>query len=129
MIYTIGKGPSAVTVSAPQTGVSVGSSFTITGTVTDQSPGATAYAHKIGYANGVPSVSDASQEALMEYIYLQQPKPSNATGVPVRIDVIDPNGNFVNIGTTKNLRWSLRFHCGYKQPCCWTRLIPSHCFF
>ena len=102
MIYTIGKGPSAVTVSAPQTGVSMGSSFTITGTVTDQSPGATAVAKKMGYANGVPCVSDASQEALMEYLYMQQSKPSNAIGVPVRIDVIDPNGNSVNIGTTKN---------------------------
>ncbi len=48
MIYTIGKGPSAVTVSAPPTGVSMGSSFTITGTVTDQSPGAVAVAQKNG---------------------------------------------------------------------------------
>ena len=56
----------------------------------------------MGYANGVPCVSDASQEALMEYLYMQQSKPSNAIGVPVKIDVIDPNGNSVNIGTAKN---------------------------
>jgi len=35
----------------------------------------------------------------MEYLYQQQPMPTNATGVPVSIDVIDANGNYRNIGT------------------------------
>ncbi len=35
-IYCLGKGPSATTVSAPQTDPTLGSSVTITGTVTDQ---------------------------------------------------------------------------------------------
>ncbi len=34
----------------------------------------------------------------MGYLYMQQPKPSNATGVPVTIYVKDPNGNFINLG-------------------------------
>jgi hypothetical protein len=36
----------------------------------------------------------------MEYLYEQQPKPKNATGVEVSLDTIDPNGNFVHIATT-----------------------------
>jgi hypothetical protein len=100
MIYTIGKGPSATTVSAPQGGVSMGSSFTITGSVTDQSPGAKALANKMAFVNGVPCVPDANQEAWMEYLYMQQPKPSSATGVPVTIGAVDPNGNFVHLGDT-----------------------------
>jgi hypothetical protein len=39
-------------------------------------------------------------EAWMEYAYQQQIKPTNATGVPVNIDVLDSNGNYRNIGTT-----------------------------
>jgi hypothetical protein len=36
----------------------------------------------------------------MEYLYQQQPKPTNATGVPVQIFVVDANGNYRSIGTT-----------------------------
>jgi uncharacterized protein YfaS (alpha-2-macroglobulin family) len=36
----------------------------------------------------------------MLYVYKQFDRPSNATGVPVIIDVIDANGNSRNIGTT-----------------------------
>jgi hypothetical protein len=35
----------------------------------------------------------------MMYVYEQQPLPSNTTGVPVSIDVLDSNGNYRNIGT------------------------------
>jgi hypothetical protein len=100
-IYCIGKGPSAVTVSAPQSGISMGNSFTITGTVTDGSPGAVAYAKKYAL-NGVACVSDESMEAWMEYLYMQQAMPTSTTGVPVTIDVIDPNNNYVNLGTATN---------------------------
>jgi hypothetical protein len=34
----------------------------------------------------------------MEYLYMDQPYPSQATGVPVSIDAIDPNGNYIHIG-------------------------------
>jgi hypothetical protein len=35
----------------------------------------------------------------MAYVYQQKPLPSNFTGVPVSLDVVDANGNFRNIGT------------------------------
>jgi len=97
-LYCIGKGPSATTVSAPLNGVSTGSSFTILGTVTDQSAGTQELYSKALYPNGVPAVSDASQEGFMEYLYQQQIKPTNTIGVPVSLDAIDPNGNFVHLG-------------------------------
>ena len=90
--YCIGKGPSATTVSAPQTVITQGQSLMITGTVTDQSPG----------AMGTPAISDADQEAWMAYLYMQQPAPSNAKGVEVSLDTIDPNGNLVHIGTVSS---------------------------
>jgi hypothetical protein len=100
MIYCLGKGPSQTTVSAPQNGILQGNSFTMTGTVTDQSPSALVYTDKNGLAMGVPAVSDNDQEAYMEYLYQDQAKPTNATGVSVKIDVIDPNGNYINLGST-----------------------------
>jgi hypothetical protein len=36
----------------------------------------------------------------MEYAYMQQVRPENATGVDVTISVLDPNGNFYDVGTT-----------------------------
>ena len=36
----------------------------------------------------------------MEYVYMQKPRPTNTTGVPVTISVVDSNGNFREIGTT-----------------------------
>ena len=51
------------------------------------------------FPNGVPCVSDASQSAWMEYVYMQKPEPTNVTGVPVTLSVIDSNGNYRPIGT------------------------------
>jgi outer membrane protein assembly factor BamB len=98
LIYCIGKGPSATTVSAPQTSVTMGSTAVITGTVNDICSGAMKNGPIFGYTNGIPAISDESQEAWMEYIYQQQAKPTDATGVPVSIDAIDPNGNLIHIG-------------------------------
>ena len=36
----------------------------------------------------------------MEYLFMQQAKPTNAYGVDVSLSAIDPNGNLVPIGTT-----------------------------
>ncbi len=99
-IYCYGKGPSATTVTAPDTAISLGSSAVIRGTVTDQCEGAKTIADTKGFTGGVPAVSDESQQAWMEYLYMQQAKPTNATGVSVSVDTIDPNGNFVHIGDT-----------------------------
>jgi hypothetical protein len=36
----------------------------------------------------------------MEYVYMQKPKPTNVTGVPVELFVWDSNGNYRSIGAT-----------------------------
>ena len=36
----------------------------------------------------------------MEYVYMQQPCPTDVTGVPVDISVLDSNGNYRSIGST-----------------------------
>jgi hypothetical protein len=38
-------------------------------------------------------------EAWMEYAYMQQIRPTNATGVEVTLAVVDGNGNYRTIGT------------------------------
>jgi hypothetical protein len=97
-IYCYGKGPSTTTVTAsPEVSVH-GSSVLIKGTVTDQCVGSKRIAEKVGFAEGVPAVSDASQEGWMEWLYAQQAKPENATGVEVVLETLDPNGNFYEIG-------------------------------
>jgi outer membrane protein assembly factor BamB len=96
-LYCYAKGLSAVTVSAPNTAIPDGTSVLITGTVTDQSPGQTCLGIP---AKGTPAIADASMTAWMEYLYQQQPKPTNATGVLVNIFVVDANGNYRSIGTT-----------------------------
>jgi hypothetical protein len=98
-IYTFGKGPSATTVDAPMTAVTVGSSVSIRGTVTDESPGTKDSDRKARFPHGVAAVNDASMSAWMEYVYMQQPYPTNCTGVEVTLDAYDPNGNFVHLGT------------------------------
>jgi outer membrane protein assembly factor BamB len=96
-VYCIGKGPSATTVSAPQTVITEGQSVVITGMVTDQSAGAKQKVQD-GEFSMVPAMSDASMSEWMQYIYMQKPMPSDATGVEVSLDTLDPNGNFVHIG-------------------------------
>jgi len=95
-IYAYGKGPSSTTVNIQNNVISKGQSVLITGTVMDESPGA-----KKKIANGevtaMPAISDADQEAWMEYIYADQVKPTNIKGVPVSLYTIDPNGNRVDI--------------------------------
>ena len=36
----------------------------------------------------------------MEYLFQQRPIPTNAKGVEVKLETIDPNGNLVHIGNT-----------------------------
>jgi outer membrane protein assembly factor BamB len=100
-IYCIGKGSSATTVSAPQLVPALGSSVTLTGTVTDNTPGAGSRNSndKVDMVlKGTPAISDADMGRWMEYLFMNQAKPTSATGVPVSLDAIDPNGNYVHIG-------------------------------
>ena len=98
-IYSFGKGPTETTADAPTAGVTQGQSFILSGTVMDVSAGATQSTIAPRFPKGLPAVSDVDQTAWMEYVYMQNPKPT-VTGVTVSIDAIDPNGNRVNLGST-----------------------------
>jgi hypothetical protein len=128
-IYAFGKGPSALTVTAPDVGVTTATPVTIRGTVMDVSPGTKFLTDPdvtrtkqnevaLRFTNGLPCVSDESQSKWMEYVYQQQPLPTDVTGVPVQIDVIDSNGNYYNIGTvTSDTSGAFSFT--------WTPIIPG----
>ncbi len=98
-IYAYGVGPSKTTVTAPAAGVTVGTPVTITGSVMDISAGSQQEAVAANFPNGLPCVSDASMTQWMEYVYEQQPHPTNTTGVQVTLTAIDPNHNTVTLGT------------------------------
>jgi len=99
-IYAWGMGPSQTTVNAPGVGVTTATPVTITGTVMDLSAGAKQEAVAANFPAGLPCVSDASMSQYMEAVYEQQPMPTNITGVPVTLSVVDANGNTRTIGTT-----------------------------
>lgn len=88
-MYAIGKGKSAITVSAPLTAASLGQSIMITGSVTDLSPA----------QPGTPCVSAKSMGPWMEYLHMQKPIPTNVVGVQVSLDAVGPDGNSISIGT------------------------------
>ncbi|HSV49176.1 MAG TPA: PQQ-binding-like beta-propeller repeat protein, partial [Candidatus Acidoferrales bacterium] len=99
-IYAFGKGASATTVEAgPKTSTN-GDKILVEGFVTDIAPGTTTYDVAARFPNGVAAVSDASMTDYMQYVWMQYPKPTNTTGVPVTISVLDPNGNTYVVGTT-----------------------------
>ncbi len=77
-IYCYGKGQTQTTVDTSPV-VNSNSQMMITGTVTDQSPGNTSLGIP---AAGTPAIADSSMSQWMEYLYMQSPKPTNATGVP-----------------------------------------------
>ena len=98
-IYAVGKGPSQLTVTAPNLAATVGVPVVIRGTVTDISAGTKQNEQAARFPNGVPVVSDASMKVWMEYVYEDQARPSDVTGVPVSIYVLDSNNNYRQIGT------------------------------
>ena len=99
-IYGIGKGPSATTISAPDVGVTFGSTIILKGTVTDISPGTDDFALKKRFPNGVPAIADEFMSEWMLYVYKLFELPMSATGVSVTISVLDANGNYREIGKT-----------------------------
>jgi len=93
-MYVFGKGPSQTTVSAPQTAITAGETAIISGTILDQSPA----------QQGSACVSKDSMSTYMEFLHMQRPIDGffhnvTVTGVPVSIDVIDPNNNFFHLDT------------------------------
>ncbi|MGZ4849897.1 MAG: outer membrane protein assembly factor BamB family protein [Candidatus Bathyarchaeia archaeon] len=93
-MYVFGKGESSTTLSAPQIAAQTGQSVILTGTVLDQSPA----------QPGTACVSASSMTTWMQYLHMQQPidglwHNETIAGVPVSLDAVDPNGNFVHIST------------------------------
>lgn len=89
-IYCFGKGKTATTVTASSKISEYGDTILIEGTVTDQSPDSN--------AKGTPAISDADMTSWMEYLHMQKPRPTDASGVEVSLNTIDPNNNLVHIG-------------------------------
>jgi len=87
-LYVYGKGTSSTSITAPQTGVTLGQSIMLTGKVLDQSPG----------SPNTPAISDEWMGPWMEYVHQGRPMPIDAKGVSVSIDAVDPNGNNIHIG-------------------------------
>ena len=100
-IYAIGKGPSALTVSASPEIVAEGASVMIKGTITDVSPGTEDTDLRMRFPNGVPAVSDGDMSEWMLYVYKQlTPRPENVTGVPVKLAYLLPDGTWKDIDET-----------------------------
>jgi len=112
-IYTVGRGPTQLTVSAPGSGIKLCDSVVITGRVSDISSGSKQNEQAARFPNGLPVADDQIMGEWMGYIYQQKPLPTNFYGVPVTIDVVDANGNYRNVGTVRtdatgayNFQWT-----------------------
>jgi hypothetical protein len=99
-LYAFSKGPTEITASVQNSVTSLGNSVLITGRVTDVSPGTQQSVQKYNFPDGVPCVPDSEMTDWMAYVYKQQPIPTDVTGVPVTISVLDANNNCYEIGTT-----------------------------
>ncbi len=91
-LYSMGKGQSKITLTAPQTSVASGQSIVFSGTIMDLSSA----------QPNTPCVSDDSMATWMDYLHFQMPIDGyyhNITikGVPISIDAVDPNGNFIHV--------------------------------
>jgi len=99
-IYAIGKGPSKTTIDIKNNVVDLGNSVLVEGTVMDVSPGTTNSKIALRFPDGVPAVADEYMTDWMYYVYNQFSRPTDAMGVEVRIQVVDPAGGYSWIGTT-----------------------------
>jgi hypothetical protein len=97
-IYAIGKGPTATTITAPDTVQPLGKPVIVKGMVTDISPGTEEYARTARFPNGVPAVCDANMSEWMLYVYKQFERPTDVVGVDVIVSVVDPNNNCYEVG-------------------------------
>jgi outer membrane protein assembly factor BamB len=103
LMYCVGKGPSAITVTAPDVSVAKGSTVVLKGTAMDVSPGTENSLIKARFPNGLPAIADEDMVVWMDYVYGQNAtllnNPPTITGVPVKIQIVDPNGEYAWIGT------------------------------
>jgi len=98
-IYAIGKGPSAMTATAPNFAITTGTTALISGTVMDVSPGTQTDKVQLRFSNGVPAVSDESMSEWMLYVYKQFERPMSTTGVEVTV-FAQQGDRVIDIGTT-----------------------------
>ena len=108
-LYCVGQGPSATTISASPNVSTFGSNVVIQGTVMDTSAGTTQAQQAADFPTEFHK-SVLSMKDWMGYVYQQKPEPTNFTGVPVQIYVLDSNGNYRQIGTSmtdENGKYSL----------------------
>jgi hypothetical protein len=98
-LIAFGKGPSETTVTIQDNVIALHDQVLVTGTVMDISAGTKDQRIMARFPKGVAAVSDESMTDHMEWIYMQKPRPLISTGVPVKIQIFDPNGDFAWIGT------------------------------
>ncbi len=101
-IYCLGKGPSETTVTAAPEVSELGQSILVKGMVTDQTnSGRFNVVGSLDFLlKDTPAISDESMSEWMEYMFHQRPMPTNAIGVEVKLEVLDPNNNFYEVGRT-----------------------------
>jgi len=99
--FAFGKGKSQTTVEASPKVQGKGGTILIEGTIMDMSPG----------SPNTPAVSDADQPLWVNYLYMNLPKPSNATGVQVVLRAVNVDtGSVSDIGrTTSDLLGAYQF--------------------
>jgi len=96
-LYCFNRGPTTTTVDVSPKVATTGSTIMIEGTVTDQSPAAKELVES-GRFSMVPAIADIDMDPWMEYLYSQQPKPEDITGVPVYLTAIRSDGTEIDLG-------------------------------
>ena len=101
--YCIGKGQTSTSITAPLTAVTLGNTLVLQGNVFDISSGASDSSIMRRFPNGLAAVSDADMSTWMDYVYCQNATlindPPLPAGVTVRLSIVDPNNNCMDIGT------------------------------
>jgi hypothetical protein len=99
-LYALGQGTTSTSVTAQQ---QVGGSVLIQGSVLDKSPASSSADVASKYPDGVPAISDDNMSVWMDYLHMQNATllntPPAVNGVPVSLTAVDPNGNYITIGT------------------------------
>ena len=92
-LYSLGKGQTQTTVTAPLTSLPAGTSALIQGFVMDMSLA----------APNTPAVADESMSEWMDYLHMQNAtllnNPPAPKGVTVKLVAVGPNGDVIDIGT------------------------------
>jgi hypothetical protein len=104
-VYCVGKGPSEMNFNPTPNVAKNGAVVNLTGTCLDISPGSP--------IKGSAAISDESMSGWMAYKFMNQPMPTDVTGVTVYLSTVDPNNNTDFIGTatvqpdgTFNYQWT-----------------------